>query len=171
MTKESKVLDFVEYKDGDLYFKKCNAKSDAWNGRWAGKKVKGVVPKGGREGNEYKFLRYKESGKVRHALFHRIIYTQVFGEIPDGYLVDHIDGNNMNNHPLNLRLATPSTNQRNRKLNANNKTGCKGIHIQDGKFKVKCAGRYFGIFDNLDDAVVARRNAEAQMGGRFLSRL
>lgn len=36
----------------------------------------------------------------------RLIYVWYKGDIPDGYVVDHIDNNSFNNHPDNLQLLT-----------------------------------------------------------------
>lgn len=43
------------------------------------------------------------SNKVQ---LHRLIWEITHGKIPDGYCVDHIDGDKTNNHIENLRLAT-----------------------------------------------------------------
>lgn len=58
---------------------------------------------------------------------HRVIFQIFHGEIPDGYLVDHIDGNRGNNHIDNLRLATHRDNTVNSKKKACQKMLSKGI--------------------------------------------
>lgn len=61
---------------------------------------------------------------------HRIVWTLVFGNIPDGMEVDHIDGDRGNNNKIeNLRLVTDKGNSRNQKLRKDNKTGVKGVHL------------------------------------------
>lgn len=45
----------------------------------------------------------------------RLVYSNLVGEIPKGYQIDHIDRNRKNNYPENLRLVTPSENNKNRK--------------------------------------------------------
>ena len=39
---------------------------------------------------------------------HRRIYTDNFGDIPDGHHIHHIDGNPLNNDPSNLECVSPS---------------------------------------------------------------
>jgi hypothetical protein len=72
-----------------------------------------------------KAIRFKFKGK--RFLVHRIVWVLNFGSIPSDLQIDHIDGNPFNNTIENLRLVTPSLNQRNRSKNVNNKTGEHGV--------------------------------------------
>jgi hypothetical protein len=45
-------------------------------------------------------------------LAHRVIWEAFNGEIPDGFQINHIDGNKANNQLTNLELVTPSENIR-----------------------------------------------------------
>lgn len=47
---------------------------------------------------------------------HRVVWSLVYGEIPEGYEIDHIDRNPSNNHIDNLRLASKCDNMRYRRL-------------------------------------------------------
>lgn len=49
-------------------------------------------------------------GRVETA--HRIVWFLTHGEIPDGMVINHIDGDKLNNHPSNLELVTPAGNAR-----------------------------------------------------------
>jgi hypothetical protein len=42
------------------------------------------------------------------------MHNFIFGEVPEGYTVDHIDRNGLNNQKSNLRLATKSEQERNK---------------------------------------------------------
>lgn len=47
-----------------------------------------------------------KNGKVQNLRLHRFIYELFIGEIPEGYVVHHIDENPLNNNPSNL-IAMP----------------------------------------------------------------
>jgi len=48
----------------------------------------------------------------------------------DGLQVDHHDRNPANNQRGNLQVATNGLNRANSKLNSNNKSGLKGVHLR-----------------------------------------
>lgn len=48
--------------------------------------------------------------KLTIVSFHRAIYAWFFGEVPEGYVVDHIDNDKGNNSISNLQLLTPREN-------------------------------------------------------------
>ncbi len=57
---------------------------------------------------------------------HLVILLQGI-DIPEGYHVDHIDGNKQNDHPSNLRVVNERTNHCNRKMRSDNTSGITGI--------------------------------------------
>lgn len=65
------------------------------------------------------------SGKKMSA--HRVIYEMHHGSIPDGYEIDHADGNPSNNSISNLRLASVTENRQNARTRKDNATGIKGL--------------------------------------------
>lgn len=90
------------------------------------------------------------------------------GAIPDGYCLDHIDGNTINNYLHNLRLVTQSQNLKNRKLDRRNKSGVHGVYFHKSTKKwrayinINGKNTHLGLFDNIDDAKKARKSAEQE---------
>ena len=48
------------------------------------------------------------SGPYKGKLLHRLIYEEIYGSIPKGYAIHHIDGDKTNNNPGNLMLLSKS---------------------------------------------------------------
>jgi len=59
---------------------------------------------------------------------HRICWALCHGKHPTGE-VDHENGNRSDNREVNLRHATSSQNNQNRRLSTRNKTGIKGVFL------------------------------------------
>ena len=97
---------------------------------------------------------------------HRVIYFLCTGIDPEEKQVDHIDGDILNNKISNLRLATLSQNQDNRKKNKNNTSGITGVRWSkiSKKWRVEIykdhSQIYLGLFDNKDEAIAVRIAAE-----------
>lgn len=75
---------------------------------------------------------------------------------PSEYLVDHKDGNSLNNTRANLRLVTPAQNT----FNKQPVNGLKGItfHKQSGKWQAATHLKYRDIYIGLfDDPITAAR--------------
>ena len=75
-----------------------------------------------------------------------------------GLLVDHKDGDGLNNVRENLRVATHAQNMRNRKIQKNNTSGFKGVHLDCGKWraKIKYNGQWTHLGLYLDPVQAAR---------------
>lgn len=108
--------------------------------------------------------RYAHSWKCR-AYLHNII--------SGGVLVDHIDGDPLNNRRANLRLATASENGMNRGKQSNNTSGYKGVVFdkQKGKWAARiCANKkthHIGYFDDPLSAALAYNKEAKQIHGNF----
>ena len=97
----------------------------------------------------YIAARYKN--RVRIAL-HRLLVNA-----PDGYCVDHINHNTLDNRMENLRIATTSENAQNRKgAQRNSKSGIRGVCLHKNGWLAYCRiqGRliYLGLFSTAEKA-------------------
>jgi hypothetical protein len=85
---------------------------------------------------------------------------------PEDKVVDHRDGNGLNNTRNNLRVCTQAENLQNRNKYSTNKSGHKGVawYKPYGKWRatigIKGKQKHLGYFDNIEDAIEARRVAE-----------
>lgn len=52
----------------------------------------------------------EKGGKRKMVLLSRLVAELVYGPCPEGYEVNHKDGNKLNNHPSNLEYVTPKEN-------------------------------------------------------------
>ncbi len=103
-------------------------------------------------------------------LVHRLIWLWMTGQMPEKD-IDHIDGNGLNNVWSNLREATRSQNMRNAKIRTDNKSGQAGVsfHARSRKWRASIntgvgTKKHLGYYDNLQDAIVARLQAEKTNG-------
>jgi hypothetical protein len=82
----------------------------------------------------------------------RLAFLWMTGTFPNADC-DHADGNPLNNKWTNLREASRSQNQRNKRVQSNNVTGLKGVSLHRGTkwvARIKVDGEkkpYLGIFD------------------------
>jgi hypothetical protein len=81
---------------------------------------------------------------------------------------DHVNGNTLDNTRSNLNEVTPAENQQNKGRLRNNTSGYTGItwHKQRGKWQanieVNGSKKSLGLYNNINDAVAARKHAESQ---------
>ena len=87
----------------------------------------------------------------------------------DGYNVDHIYHNIFDNRKSQLRKVTFSQSQINRKVRKDSASGISGIHFRKDRNKWQaCINRKnLGLFETLEEAVTARKNAEKEIFGEF----
>lgn len=108
--------------------------------------------------------------KRKSFAMHRIIMERILGRpLQSGEYVDHEDRDTLNNQRSNLRLATPSQNIVNSKVNVRSQTKLKGVQYKPalGKWRARIANEHLGYFDNPNDAARAYNEAAIRLFGEF----
>lgn len=95
---------------------------------------------------------------------HRLIWEMHHGQIPDGFEIDHINGDAFDNRLENLRLVDRNENAKNLKLQARNRTGVPGVIFMNNRYRVTIGSKYLGYFDTLAEATRVRKEAETRLG-------
>ena len=102
---------------------------------------------------------------------HRLIFLMHKGYLPK--TVDHINGDKLDNRIENLRAATVGQNQHNRKTNANNTSGYKGVCWNKAQKKwvaritLERKNIHLGYFANVEEASEVVRKAREELHGSF----
>lgn len=99
---------------------------------------------------------------------HRVIWEMLKGPIPEGLVVDHIDGNKGNNRISNLRLATPMQNA----ANSKGFGACpKGVKKHKDKFQARIGYKgkryHLGSFATPEEAKSAYDAKAKELHGEF----
>lgn len=134
-----------------------------WNTRYSGTQAFTS-----RDGNGY----YSGSVFGQSHRLHRVAWAIHHGIHADGE-VDHINMDRSDNRILNLRCASHSHNQWNRRAYASNTSGHKGVSWHKAtqkwlaKIKVNGSDRHLGVFASVIDAADAYDRAAAEMHGCF----
>lgn len=134
-------------------------------GRFAGKRAGCAV----RVGNTY-YRQVRLNGTLYTE--HQIVWCIEYGQIPD--LIDHKDGDGLNNSITNLKSSDKVGNGKNCKIKSNNTSGVTGVywhkvnsnwvaegHYTDGGKKRK---KSLGSYTNIEDAAKARKIWEQEQG-------
>lgn len=134
-----------------------------WNARFAGKEAGCVYSSTG-----YKIV---VLGRYGHIGAHRIAIAMLTGAWSE--FVDHINGDVLDNRASNLRACTKAENCRNRKRNANTRSGFKGVSRPPGtsrwqaRIQVNRVQLNLGMFDTPELAHAAYQRAAAKHHGAF----
>jgi hypothetical protein len=78
---------------------------------------------------------------------HVVLWEDAHGPVPEGFMVDHRNGDKHDNRIDNLRLATKKQNAHNSRRSSNNTTGLKGlswnITRDEWRGNVTLSGKHF----------------------------
>ena len=111
------------------------------------------------------------NGKIikRNYSAHRIIWTMFYGTAPIDQ-IDHINGIRSDNRISNLRAVSSKENSMNRAIRNDNSSGCTGVYFVKKTCRWVCTistnGKlvHLGSFADKNDAITARKDAEAKYG-------
>lgn len=112
----------------------------------------------------YSYIANKKESSLR---IHRYLIN-----VPEDKIVDHINGDPLDNRKCNLRICTKLENAWNRTTNKDSKTGYKGITLTKwNTYEVSIAYKgnkiYLGAYKIKKDAIEARRKAELKYFGEY----
>lgn len=91
----------------------------------------------------------------------------------EGFCVDHINGNGLDNRKSNLRVCTHSQNQRNQGTPRHNSSGFKGVCWSKDKqkwqagIKINGKNKFLGRYETPEEAHKAYCDASAKYHGAF----
>jgi len=115
------------------------------------------------------YVAYSSNKDGLHNKFlHRVLMNAQPGQI-----IDHINGNKLDNRLCNLRFVNLTENAQNSKKRTDNTSGAKGIYWdkRDEKWvaRISVNGKrlYIGYFTSIDDAERAVRKAREELHGAF----
>lgn len=88
-------------------------------------------------------------------------------------LIDHINGNKLDNRKINLRPVNKSQNAMNSKVPKNNTSGVKGVYWDkrskkwEASIQINMKKKILGYFENKEDAIKSRKEAENKFFGEY----
>jgi len=108
----------------------------------------------------------KAKKRCKSILLHRFIMNA-----PKGVLVDHKNGNRLDNRKENLRFCTRQENARNMKNDTSSSGGHKGVYPHKHKWTARITVNYkllyLGLFETKEAAIEAYREASIKYFGEF----
>jgi hypothetical protein len=95
--------------------------------------------------------------------------------VKSNQIVDHINGNGLDNRKINLRMTTEKNNHFNRRIGTNNTSGYKGVSYYKAKqawiayIGAECKLIHLGYYKNKEEAAKAYNKAAIKYHGEFAS--
>lgn len=127
------------------------------------------------DGCGYHVVNLYKNKKMYTKKIHRIVAEAFLENLYDKEQVDHIDNDRTNNNVYNLRWATTQENSFNKQLSKKNTSNIKGVFYNKKAKKwhaqIRVNGKciYLGLFDDIEDAKIARQNKAIIVFGDFIN--
>lgn len=119
-----------------------------------------------KKGGEYAQRAERRDGKLHLIKMHRVITNA-----PKGLVVDHINGDGLDNRRVNLRLCVQSDNMKNQAVHVTNKLGIKGVSKKNNRYVAKIShgdrAIWLGSYLTAEEAASAYRGAAKALFGDF----
>ena len=126
-----KMITIIDYED----FEKINQYNTTWFIGYKNGHIDGIKTK-------------VQINYIRTPIWlHRLIM-----DCPDGLVIDHINGNTLDNRKKNLRIVTKEENATNLSSISNNLSGYTNIYKDKNLFRVSIGGKKFGSYKTLKEA-------------------
>ena len=115
---------------------------------------------------------YAEYSGAKDGLHNKLLHRIIMRE-PEDLVVDHINGDPLDNRRENLRIVTQQENNMNLSMRKTNKSGVSGVcwDKSTNKWKAEITYKYkkinLGRFDTLEETTKARKDAEMKYFGEF----
>ncbi len=142
-----------------------------WNSPRANNRIQAGDTAGCLTTNGYVTINFAYEGRTRSVVAHRLAYYMCTGELPR--CIDHANGNKVDNRITNLRKRTYSQHRMNAGLCSDNASKVTGVYYRKdcGRWRAEITKdgvrKHLGYFDTKDEAVKARKDAEAKLFGEF----
>lgn len=158
MITQERLKELFDYQNGQLIWKVKKARANKGDIAGCNALAKGIM-----------YRQTKIDGKQYRV--HCLVFLLHHGYLPN--LIDHIDGNGLNNRIENLRATNARNNALNSKLKSSNTSTSKNVYwnsqrrkwmvqaIVDGKQK------YFGLYDDLELADLVATEVRSKFHGQF----
>lgn len=96
--------------------------------------------------------------KAQHNNIRKVVWLhRLIMNCPTNMVVDHINGDTLDNKKSNLRILSTAENATNIKFRRNSASGFTNILLEkDGKYRVRINGKNFGRYKTIDEALNVR---------------